>query len=258
MRVSPSKIADFRDCPRKYWWRYVAKIPVSSHPSAEKGKKIHKLLEQWGLTGILDCNNDVWPIANVIGQKIEEVWEVKPPFFHEQIEQELLIKLQGYPNCVGRIDLFLPPVKIYKGVWGEAEREIHNIPLEWWAHVIDYKTTSSWKWIKSESDLLVDPQAIIYSLDKIRQWPFIRFSHVYGRTSGTAESKVVSVSYTPSILRPLVKKLYREDIWAIYQISQLDRAENVSYNLEACGKYGGCPFQSRCASIGVNPFVFLI
>ena len=46
-RFSPSQLATFLECPRKWAWKYVAGKRTPANASAGLGTLIHKLLEQY-------------------------------------------------------------------------------------------------------------------------------------------------------------------------------------------------------------------
>lgn len=256
MRASASKIADFRDCPRKFWFRYVAGIEVPQHPSAAKGEAIHKMLESWGLTGNLLLDGEYWPIAWAIVQRLKEDFGVSAPFQADQVESWIDLEVPGQLAVKGKIDLWIPPVKLVPEIWIESWRTVDEVEDYWWFDVIDYKTTSNFKWAKKEEVLYYDPQAILYSSYAMQKWPFIRFTHLYGKTTGTASTKVVQVKYTPSSLRPLLQKLYVEDISKLAYYYNVEDPMDVPFDTQSCSKYGGCPHQQRCVGLGVNPFCF--
>lgn len=252
MRVSPSKISDYRDCPRKYWFKSVACVPAKKHPSAARGGRVHKMIEEWELTG-KEPNTEDWEIAQAIIEQLVKVWGVKPPLVEGQVEDKFRLVWRGWPDCNGKIDLFLPPVQRLINPWAESWRTPGEVPEEWWADVIDHKTTASWKWAKTEEQLMCDAQAVIYSTMRMKNYPFVRFSHVYGKTKGATTSKVVSVYFTPAILRPKIFNLYNTEIRSMVTTNNYRQASDVPYNVESCGKYGGCPFRNLCAKLGVNP-----
>ncbi len=47
-RLSASKISTYKQCPKKYWYKYIAKLPSYDFwPAQIKGSFTHDVLESW-------------------------------------------------------------------------------------------------------------------------------------------------------------------------------------------------------------------
>lgn len=60
---SPSSINTFRQCPRKYYYQYILKLPVSASIHTLRGNVVHQVLEQFFLAGAPDLGNADYSFA---------------------------------------------------------------------------------------------------------------------------------------------------------------------------------------------------
>lgn len=125
----------------------------------------------------------------------------------------------------------------------------------------DYKTTSDFKWMKSEYELKVNPQAVIYSLyalsvgivavdDQGREYVDCEF--YYLRTKGAPQSNKVPVRLYKNELLKTLEALIKEAKALIYEATL--PFEEVPYNLSACGDFGGCFMRDTCHAAGLPVF----
>ena len=146
--------------------------------------------------------------------------------------------------------------------------------------IIDHKTTSDFKYMKTPDVLMQDPQAIIYCSvgvetkikgefqlgeETLRRVDFswtgpVEFKHVYYRTRGAPASATTSIFFQNRLaLEERVNTVF-EDLWSM-SFEAKQKPEDVPPTLTACGEYGGCPHKARCASIGhkaMGPFSGLV
>jgi hypothetical protein len=220
--VSASQIADWRLCRRKLLWKQVVGLRPPQTKAAEFGSLVHKLLE---------CQLS----GQILSKEIAEKWASREVLDADTRMREALqyfVPLGGLPEHEFRFS------------WGGVE----------WAGRIDYlannivfdlKTTSSSKWVKTETELSCDPQAIIYAAASgatSARW-------VYSITRG-APSAIVR-DFVPIRSGPVVDLLLQDgnDVtWAVE-----DKTHPLSIpppeDLGACSAYGGCPFRENCTDI---------
>ena len=224
-QASASQITTWRRCPSKW---YVNKIIGITQPETEamrRGKAMHAELEAWELSGdrskLGERTKHVTTYLTVPAEGLDR----------SHVERRVWLETPVVP-ILGFIDLELP-----------AERT-----------VLDHKTTSDWRYCKSEGALRWDAQATIYTYDALQRWGGdapITFTHLYYRTRGNAASRKVEVELSAEYIRErfadLVDELERMAEHAVQPF------EDVPANLDACNDFGGCPFRAYCRRAGKLP-----
>lgn len=236
-KVSPSQISNFRDCPRKWWYASIAKIPYPQHPSAALGERVHKILEM--STARKSRPADLLPaVSENTPQKevlvAQAAWDAIDSFLLQQtgrplVDREAQIEEawelpQGAPLTLaarGRADLVLPDF------------------------IVDWKTTSNLRWAKSAKELRSDPQVLMYSAALDPDEPVRDFVHVYTQTRNSPAARVV---HTPidRFMREQGLIALDKHVEAMAGCASAGAAEEVEPNTDACSRYGGCPFALRC------------
>ena len=225
--ASASQIKTFKRCERKWWFEKIGGLTSPPSAAATLGRELHAELEEYFLTGkelespILKAGFDALPSreANLL---VEENVRLT--------DSEMAVPI------VGVIDL----VEL-------DERRI-----------TDHKTTGDFRWMRSEYQLMVAPQAIIYVMAAQRLWfkgdDPIEFRHLYYRTRGAPASAESRVVFEP---QDLTKQfgLIKQTVNSMEVAAGLPAAHKASPNPEACGDYGGCPFRGHCALIGTDSVV---
>jgi len=142
--------------------------------------------------------------------------------------------LKMSPPLKGFIDLYIPP---------EATED--GIP-----EVLDHKTTSAWRWAKTEEELSTDLQMIPYAawaIEESRQNQ-VRVSHVQYLTKGAPEVRKVSTVLSSKHVMQEWNKLVGLVV-EMKEASKIKSAKDVPPNPNACGAFGGCPFQDICGAL---------
>lgn len=226
--VSPSQIAEFIECPRKWWFTKVAGLKAEQTGSQELGEQIHKQMEDYYRQGVEPRH----PSA-----KAALLLDGVPPRNESVIIEEprnynLGLRAAGIPMR-GRVDLRAPP------------KDGQFLVLDW-------KTCKSFDYIKSPEELARNPQGIVYLKYGFAEYPEAAsgvFGHVYLRTKRGSGARIVS---TDPLTRRYVDTIYEtleELVGRMKQAAGHTRPDDVPCNTEACGNYGGCPYQSACPSI---------
>ena len=235
-KVSPSQISNFRDCPRKWWYASIAKIPYPQHPSAALGERVHKILEM--STAAKSRPGSTTTVSENTPQKevlvAQAAWDAIDAFLLQRtgrslVDREAQIEEawelpQGAPLTLaarGRADLVLPDF------------------------IVDWKTTSDLRWAKSAKELRSDPQVLMYSAALDPDEPVRDFVHVYTRTRNSPAARVV---HTPidRFMREQGLIALDKHVAAMAGCASAGAAEEVEPNTDACSRYGGCPFALRC------------
>jgi len=221
--VSASQVKAFRRC-RSRW--YHEKIDGHVEPPSEamkRGTRIHAAIEAYLVDGTPLPDDAEGRIARPALTRLPPAGSVP----RDQVESrfETPAEVYGVP-FVGVIDLLEPDT------------------------ITDHKTTSDFKYTKTEEELRADPQAQAYAIERARSVPGpIRFRHLYIRTSGAPQSRETIVDFSRDDLAHALTRL-RVTVASMIETSQVDDVADVGHNLEACGDYGGCPHRARCASLG--------
>lgn len=147
-------------------------------------------------------------------------------------------------SIVGRIDL-LNFRGTYRDSEGDEQTESHPNTFE----VLDWKTTSDFRWAKSAKDLANNMQLLVYAEAGFAQRPELthaRLTHVYFRTRGRPEAKLVTTlqdrehvrrgwEYAKSIVRTIV------------DVARETSADKVDGNAASCDAFRGCPHRLYCS-----------
>jgi CRISPR/Cas system-associated exonuclease Cas4 (RecB family) len=213
----------FRDCRRKWAFRYVDGVEVDSNRFAQLGKQVHAVLENWLKNGEPpDLDTDEGRIAAAGLKHLPAPSALLDVEAHVQYRRKDTA-YHGYSDLIQGIDVEIPVVT-------------------------DHKTTVHFKWAKTEEDLLADVQSTIYSaavLD-ITQGNKVINRWVYYRTRGKPASKVVEVERTVEDIERAMMAIDETayEIYAAYKAAK--PAEETEYDARACDHYGGCAYRDLC------------
>jgi len=223
-KASATQLKTFRRCPSRWYAEKILGHTTPPTEAMERGRRIHSMLEAYLRDGTDIPDDDHGRMAHAALERLPDKGSIPA----DNVEQrfELHETVLGAP-FVGVIDLV------------EDGR------------ITDHKTTSDWKYQKSEEELRADPQAQTYALNYVlcSDEDKVTFRHVYIRTKGGPASRETSVELTRADLADAVVTI-REDITRMRAASVVENMGEVQYNLEACGDYGGCPHRARCAALG--------
>lgn len=224
--LSASQFKQFRECARRWWWQTVQGVSVPSSAAMRLGTSTHSELEAWGDTGAEPTH----PSAK---RAVRLVPEAAPGAGARLVETPLeapSIVLAGVP-VLGYVDLYVPAR-----------------PL-----VVDWKTTSAVRWMKSEDELRVDPQAILYG-----EWATRRegvagaaVAFVYALTRGAPGADRRDVWMSRALLDTGMAGLERDAQEMVRLAREAPGPEHlaaVPATWDACNQYGGCPHRGRCAA----------
>jgi len=234
---SSSAVDKYRRCTRLYAFEYNEKIKPPSSDKQEFGLKVHKKLEKWLKEGKYPDDS---PEGLTAKQAIDKGWlpEPNPKLL---IEDMFVFSIRKGLGIAGYVDCMVPP-------------ELTGIePL-----VIDHKSTSDLRWAKTEEELLVNPQVIIYCVRAMLKFnvPKVRARWIYYAASNPKDGS----PRKPRGVKPVEVIVSNKDPKVIETIEQLVqdlesmaviRAENkpgLSFNPspESCELFGGCPHIERC------------
>lgn len=231
--VSPSAIETFWLCKRKWAFRAIDRIPAQQNEAALLGDYVHKLRENWLVYGIQ-------PPDDRGGQIAKAGLEFLPPPRYPLVETKLFVPTEYGYSFVGRIDFFLHN-QTPDRLWGTP-----GIPV-----VGDHKTTSSEDYVKNEETLATkDPQGTLYGLAALlaTNAPAVDLHWSYMIKSSTPRQRQVRVRVSRERIAQNMEAMHGTARKMLQIVNEPAICANkVEANPEACGAFGGCPYQAACA-----------
>lgn len=224
-QVSPSQIKTFRLCGKSWFYEKVLGLPKPERDFQATGTAIHAEFENHYLEGTEPEHPSV-----LAALALPQLRKVRLPVIEEPRNYELGLLAAGI-KVRGRIDMLVPPDEDGR-VW-----------------VNDWKSCSSWRYLKTPEQLARDEQGIIYGRYAFAQHPDATsylFSHVYVRTKGGSGARFVGCD---PLTRDDVDEMWtgiEATVGEMKEAAALIDAADVPHNLDACGAYGGCPYRSQC------------
>lgn len=209
-------------------------IPFTA--ATQFGEAVHDVLETYFKTGVMKRPGEQFGLSPEDQQRamelaMEGLAHYPPRSQNILIEAELKLEDSVVP-VYGRVDFI---------------NLLPDCPS-----VIDHKTTSAWRWMKTTAELEQDPQSVVYTRYAMQKTGAKRaiFKHIYyltDRRVSKGRTQAVGISTTWE---------QNEQRWARYlqviekmrsYALELDSPTEVPANYEACNDYGGCPFRAYCA-----------
>lgn len=233
--VSASQINTWIDCARKWGFEKVEGIRSSS-PAAELGKQVHDILEAAQNGIAIDQTTKPGLIASAHAKEMPagaltefdiEVWlrdrvlDLSNPAFPKTID--------GGCVLVGRVDR----------LWHDGSTVV----------IDDHKTTSDFKWAKTEDELRRDPQFLSYATWVIQKFGVdrVRGRWLYYHTRQPPRGKIVEVIATSDeILENFVKYVLLHGLAIEQTRRSFNNIKHLPINQAACGNYGGCKHAAYC------------
>ena len=242
--ISPSQVATYRDCPRKWAYRYIDKIKSPPKPEQQFGIEGHDRNEKY-----LGPKRE-WVGDDDVGKTCQQGIKkdhLPTPADDLLIEQKIEIPIfNGKAMMIGYIDCIKPPRK---------KRGNDKFPI-----VHDWKFTKDLRWAMKPDELDDDPQAAVYSKAALMVYEqckevVARWVYFCGRVNKKSED---GRPRTPRGVRAVEKKYTREQIEAMWgEVMKTSRqiiktkqafkeAKEVEPNQLHCDAYGGCPHREYC------------
>ena len=219
IRVSVSQIRKYVRCQRAWWYEYgPLKIRPPTNKSAAVGTEVHGILEDYLINGTPPPDTKAGRIASAGLDKLRPGEEL-------EIERSITLPLNDVANMLCRIDML-----------GKHE-----------PYVGDHKTTGSFSWCKTRSEVLGDVQLLTYAFAGYSETkpPTVEVELIYYRREGLPVSMVVGgvVSWED------VEKNWHDlgEIAREMQPRKTDpTGDTCAGNSSACGDYGGCFHAPKC------------
>lgn len=236
LKISASQIATWRACPTKWGFQYLDGIRPPEGAAAALGTKIHGQLESYFLGQEQPQDERALALLQHLPQphpdlRVEHPWALILP------AGNTTVLARGYMDL-----LWLSSATVA---------------------VLDHKTTSNLRWAKSETDLLTDPQAILYGLaarheSKTRYGHFPEFVDLqwtYAQTRGyrppLPPTKPVRIRQSLTVLEDGLTGVCADAAQMVAANEQGAKAKDLVGSRDACEAFGGCPFRQQCPHYGV-------
>jgi RecB family exonuclease len=177
--VSASSIGLFDRCQTRWYYTYLLGMRGKTTDAMTRGSRVHEQLEKYLKDG---TKPEVKTTSGLIAaQGLEHI--PSPKKFTKK-ENKVEASLAEYP---------VPNLPIpFKGFIDYLVVDTDDGIIE----VGDHKTTSGWKWIKTEEELRENTQLVIYARHVLEHYPDatdIRLTHVYYLTRPPHSSRKVTV-----------------------------------------------------------------
>lgn len=248
--ISASQISTFRECQRKWAWRYIAKIVTPPHPSAALGTEVHDTQLGPYLTEgrPFDYTRDSGYIAAAL---LEYLPQPKTPGM--VVEKHFILPSPasgGRFAYQGYMDLWL---KNGLGLVCTDHDDCKDNPdlgraCAFRPAVVDFKTTSDLKWAKNEKALSTDVQAMLYATASIFESgvPEVDLAWLYTQTKGAKRAKRTLLRVVDDHVVEQFKAI-EETALELFETKQtVTDPLSLPPSPSQCEAYGGCPYRDKC------------
>jgi hypothetical protein len=239
---SASQIDLYRECQRKWGWRYIARVEVPPKPSALLGTEVDDEQIQPYLR-----DGRPFDLTRPSGYIAESMRQYLPEPKTVVVQKHFEIPSPSWRTVPfafrGDIDIFAPDASLL-GLPG-------GVPC-----VADTKTTVDiGKWAKTESDLRTNVQAMLYATAAMYETGTkeVQLAWIYGQTRGAHKAKRVELRVGAEHVAGQFKAINETGI-EIFNTREIASAVEdktaavltLKANPNQCHAYGGCPYQDRC------------
>lgn len=242
LRISVSAADTFEDCPRKWFYSYYLRLDRAPSQSLIVGNAVHDKAEKY-LKGELspeDCDDRWWRT-------------LEPGLEFLQDDHSLEHGMPGWT-----VENWL------KGMCGPLA---FSGKVDFWKYqdgqltVSDWKTTGdpSWRWAKTPSKLASLRQPLVYSSYLAQDYlagqgiARLEFQHIYLSTKGEPKAMDVWAHDVPwSVVTDARGALEEMASEMAFLAEGSPEAEDITPNMKACRKFGGCEWADRCPASPKN------
>lgn len=269
-KLSASEVDTYKECARKWGWKYLDKVaPVEGWKASGRllGNRVHKILEDWLISGTPPLGLEVMSLPTkkgtikdyFPGQIAQAGLHLLPPPGVAQTEKYFKLGTletvwHGYIDCQY---ILASGETVICGMF-PPDPIISSIP-EHYPVVLDHKTTSDFKWVKNAQILSSDTQAILYGAVAlaVHRTPKVQLRWIYYHTT-KHEARSVEIWLDEEHIARYLEGLdnIAREVHQLYQIRP--KVLELRPNPEACERYGGCDFLPMCTDLGVNERVVSI
>lgn len=259
--ISVSQVTTWRECERKWAWKYIAKIQTEQTAAQKLGDEIEKeQLQPYLLEGrafqYTTNEGKKRDSAEIAATALAYLPSPKTPGL--EMQRHFVIpsptRINGAHGGVfyqGYIDLYHADSGVFPGFSGFEGFGV--IP-----GVCDFKSTKDLKWRKKEKDLLIDPQANMYAFRELFEYrkthgvdaPAVDLGWIYMQTQGTRKADRTHVRVYPDHVAAQFEAIDKTG----QEVAEARRAGDLGKllpldlppNPDLCEAYGGCPYRDKC------------
>jgi len=223
--VSPSQLDTFLHCQRKWAWDYIANLKGGDNEYSIRGKKVHKILEDW--TQFATAPD----LGTLFGRIAYPALQHIPPPMTQGVKSEERVE---WTSPAGNIWVFLKDLEQTIG------RQVA---------VTDYKTTSNLAYAKTPETLCdIDPQGIVYAYHAftVRRASVVTLKWLY--LTANKPHRCLPVIVQPNKQTNAERFRLLDEIASV-MIGHRQQATNplaFPPSPSYCGAFGGCPHKARC------------
>ncbi len=228
-------------CLRKAWYQVILGIRSPTSKSQQTGTDMHAEIEEYLKTG----EKKLGPLAM---SGFYMIPQPGPDLLVEKAICETLdtatVRAAGVP-IVGFIDLVHARGTNQGGTSIEDVLDPRNT-----VEVLDWKTTSDVRWIKSAAQIGAAIPMVAYGKWVITVAPsteHVRLSHCYFVTRGSARPRKVTLRVLPEQIEKNWEHVEGTARSLKHAVAE-SNPDRVPANLRACDKYGGCPAREVCSA----------
>ena len=279
--ISASQIKKWRECKRKWAYKYVDKRTEPVSPKAAFGTDVHSHLEHWSTKGTTPPKTPQGEAAKALigfaptphtaiklpaGAALP--FDVNAPVDANLCEPKFELTLPELPGVVliGFIDVLRPPdaapmptVQDYKST-GSLRYALKDSTIRTHADC-PADPVAALAWLEKQNALCVDPQALLYAKTAIAQyklppdakvrlwWPYVEVSNPRtGDRRVTGKRLVADVlRFAPGAVESLAWEKLIADVKAIAEAKRtLEQAADAPPDVGGCDMFGGCPHLDVC------------
>ncbi len=220
-------------CLRRWWYEKVGGRDTEETEAMRGGTALHAEVEDHLRTGTSLTS----PLA-LAGRMF-----IPQPGSGLFIERPIHFRTRGGVDIFGHVDLYN-----FRQEYLDPDGALLEDP-PWSFEVKDWKTTSDFKYAKSERELAENIQLVTYAEAGFRFAPdsmSARLTHAYFLTKGRPASKLVTIRRTREEIAGRWE--YAESVVrSMADVARETSAETVEGKRKACDAYSGCPHRSVCS-----------
>lgn len=241
--VSASQINLFRDCQRKWGFKYLDGIEDPSGPAAALGTEVDDTqLQPYLLSGTPFDYTRASGSGYIAATSLAYLPKPLPQTPGLEVQKHFVMPSPSTPafGYQGYIDLYVPDGRHVPGM-------TPGVPF-----VGDFKTTSDIvKWGKTPDDLKVDTQAMLYAM-----WAFfhtgapaVDLGWIYMQTKGKRKATLSHLRPDPAHVAAQFQAIdaTANEMFAIRQAKRKTLDLLPAPDIDTCTrKFGGCPHRATC------------
>jgi hypothetical protein len=216
-------------CNRAWWFEKILGIPKPPKVSADRGVLIHKRSEQYLKTG------DPAHLAD--GLMLAKDLLPDPALLQQgrlKVEHPVSAKVVDGVVLKGFVDIWLP--------W----------------QIDDIKTSNDPRWFKTPEEIRSNLQMNIYGyINGVTHGTgrngTVRLAHIQLHVPRNTVTVVSARRVEVEVPIDATRKVWTDRVVPLtrrmQEVAQIDDPSRVTPNWSACSRYGGCPYQDRCAAL---------